>query len=277
MPELPEVETTRRGLTPFVVGRAVSRVIVRERRLRWPVPRTLAQSMAQTTVKSLTRRGKYLLWECVGASPGRTGFLLSHLGMSGTLQTVSARTPLLKHDHLDIVFSDANIIRFNDPRRFGAMLWINGTETKHPLLDALGPEPLTDAFDGKHLYSASRGRTVSVKEFIMNGHIVVGVGNIYASEALFRAGINPQTAAGRISHLRYQRLADAIKATLAAAIDAGGSSLKDYFRADGTSGYFQNETRVYDREGQACVVCGSSIKSLRQGQRSTFFCPRCQH
>jgi formamidopyrimidine-DNA glycosylase len=276
MPELPEVETTRRGLLPYVRGQRIAKVIVRDARLRWPVPKSFAQHLAGRVVHDVTRRGKYLLWDCRDDTSSGGGFVLSHLGMSGTLRVIEPHQPAQKHDHLDFNFDHGATIRFTDPRRFGAMLWIKGHEARHPLLDILGPEPLTDAFDGGHLFAASRGRTLSVKEFIMNSHIVVGVGNIYASESLFRAGIHPTRRAGAVSLTRYQRLADAIKTTLDAAIKAGGSSLRDYVQTDGELGYFQVDAFVYGRTGRPCRVCASPIRQFTQGSRSTFYCVRCQ-
>lgn len=273
MPELPEVETTRCGLLPFVTGQTIRDVIVRDRRLRWPIPSTLGKCLKHRAVIGVSRRGKYLLWDIESASGG--GFLLCHLGMSGSLFATAAATPPVKHDHVDIVLSN-HIIRYHDPRRFGAMLWIAGSQPQHPLLDNLGPEPLSAEFDGAHLFQASRGRSQSVKEFIMNAQIVVGVGNIYASEALFHAGIRPTLAAGKVSRTRYVALAEAIRRTLAKAIAAGGASLRNYVNADGATGYFQLETRVYDRVGQPCHVCHTPIRQIRQGQRSTYFCPQCQ-
>lgn len=275
MPELPEVETTRLGLLPHVQGKRIRRIEVRERRLRWPIPAHLSRTLAGLRVEDVTRRGKYLLWDCRDALTTK-GFLLCHLGMSGTLQVCADTSIVGKHDHVDITLESGTTIRFNDPRRFGAMLWIPGYSPHHPLLDSLGPEPLSTAFDGDYLFTASRGRAVSVKEFIMNGHIVVGVGNIYASESLFHAAIHPARAAGRISRARYAVLAESIKATLARALRAGGSSLRDYVQTDGELGYFQVDAAVYDREGLACRVCSTPIRALRQGQRSTYFCPRCQ-
>ena len=281
MPELPEVETTRLGLLPSVQGRRIATVTVRDRRLRWPIPKNLAKLLSGKTVTDISRRGKYLLWHCriANTSNDRRGYLLSHLGMSGSLRVIDAsdvnRTPQ-KHDHVDIAFENGTTIRYTDPRRFGAMLWIAGDSPKHVLLDALGPEPLSDDFDGAHLLAAGKGRAVSVKEFIMNSHVVVGVGNIYASEALFRAGIHPTRPAGKVSRARYVRLADAIKYTLQSAIHAGGSSLRNYVQANGELGYFQVNASVYDREGLPCRVCGSDIRALRQGQRSTYYCARCQ-
>jgi formamidopyrimidine-DNA glycosylase len=276
MPELPEVETTRRGLLPHVQGQRIKRVIVRDTRLRWPVPKSFAQDLSGRIVHDVTRRGKYLLWDCRDESAAGGGFVLSHLGMSGTLRVIEPSQAAQKHDHLDFKFDHGATIRFNDPRRFGAMLWIAGREAHHPLLDLLGPEPLNDTFDGAHLFAASRNRSLSVKEFIMNSHIVVGVGNIYASESLFRAGVHPTRRAGSVSLARYTRLADAIKATLAAAINAGGSSLRDYVQTDGELGYFQVDAFVYGRTGLPCRICALPIRQFTQGSRSTFYCARCQ-
>lgn len=270
MPELPEVETTRLGLLPHVQGRRITKVIVRDRRLRWPVPVNFSRALAGRTVNDVLRRGKYLLWDC------ETGFVLSHLGMSGSLRVVTESQAAEKHDHLDFKLDNGNAIRYTDPRRFGAMLWIAGRHASHPLLDALGPEPLLPEFNAAYLNDAARGRAVSIKEFIMNGHVVVGVGNIYASESLFLAGIHPRREAGKVSRARLERLADAIKETLTKAIRAGGSSLRDYVQANGELGYFQVNAFVYDREGQPCRKCGVPIRAIRQGQRSTFFCPACQ-
>ena len=277
MPELPEVETTRLGLLPQVQGSRITTVTVRERRLRWPIPKNLARQLSGNTVADITRRGKYLLWDC--RLDERRGYLLSHLGMSGSLRVINAAdhgSAPQKHDHLDIGFDNGVTIRYTDPRRFGAMLWIAGEIPQHALLDKLGPEPLSAAFDGAHLRAAAKGRTVSIKEFIMNGQVVVGVGNIYASESLFRAGVHPNRAAGKVSLTRMRRLADAIKTTLDAAIRAGGSSLRDYVQANGEPGYFQLNAFVYDREGLSCRVCNTPIRAMRQGQRSTYFCPQCQ-
>ena len=281
MPELPEVETTRLGLLPRVQGARISVVTVRERRLRWPVPAHLSRYLSGKTVVDIERRGKYLLWDCRndGVAGLQRGFLLSHLGMSGSLRLIDTHDELQlpqKHDHVDIAFDNGTIIRYTDPRRFGALLWIAASQPKHPLLDSLGPEPLSADFDGRHLQGAAKGRSVSIKEFIMNSHVVVGVGNIYASEALFRAAICPTRAAGKVSLGRFKRLAEAIKVTLKNAIAAGGSSLRNYVQASGDPGYFQLNTFVYDREGQPCKVCKAPIRAIRQGQRSTYFCPHCQ-
>lgn len=270
MPELPEVEITRRGIEPSIAGQTITSVIVRNRHLRWPVPRHLAETISGRTVQQVLRRAKYILVDC------GNGWLILHLGMSGSLRVVPAKKPPEAHDHVDLVFG-GHAIRLRDPRRFGAVLWTTGDVLKHPLLVSLGPEPLGADFDGDVLYRASRGRRVSVKRFIMDHHVVVGVGNIYANESLFRAGINPRTAAGRITKARYARLVDEIKATLTAALAAGGSSLRDFVHSDGASGYFQQQYFVYDRTGEPCRVCKTPVRTSRQGQRSTFYCVRCQH
>jgi formamidopyrimidine-DNA glycosylase len=275
MPELPEVEVTRRGIEPYVAGRRVERVDVRTPALRWPIPADLAARLKSLTIDKVERRGKYLLLETVA------GWLIVHLGMTGTLR-VLRRVPsppeAAKHDHVDLVFDDF-ILRFRDPRRFGAMLWHareDGDVLDHPLLAGLGVEPFATGFSGALMYRLTRGRTVSVKQALLAGTIVVGVGNIYASESLFRAGIRPTVAAGRVSLVRYDLLADAVRVTLAAAIEKGGSTLRDFVGSDGESGYFQLDYFVYDRAGLPCHVCGTPIKQIVQGQRSTYFCPRCQ-
>ena len=270
MPELPEVETTRRGLVPHMQGPRVDAVIVRNRALRWPIPRDLGRQVSGRTVRAVNRRGKYLLIDC------GNGWIILHLGMSGSLQVVPKATPAGKHDHVDLVLASGMAARLTDPRRFGAMLWAPGDPLRHPLLARLAPEPLGPEFNAAWLHAHTRGRTAAIKTVVMDSHIVVGVGNIYASESLFRAGIHPGLAAGRISLLRCEKLVAAIRQTLAAAIEAGGSTLRDYVSAEGRPGYFQQNYFVYGRHGDLCRVCGGSIKSLRQGQRSTFFCPSCQ-
>ncbi|MEO8101440.1 MAG: bifunctional DNA-formamidopyrimidine glycosylase/DNA-(apurinic or apyrimidinic site) lyase [Betaproteobacteria bacterium] len=270
MPELPEVETTRLGLLPHVQDQKIFKVIVRDRRLRWPVPADFARRLKGRTVRDVSRRGKYLLWDV------ETGYVLSHLGMSGSLRVVPPLEKAEKHDHVDFTFDSGIAIRYTDPRRFGAMLWISGRLASHPLLDALGPEPLAAEFNAAYLARSARNRSVSIKEFIMNSQVVVGVGNIYASESLFVAGIHPKRAAGRVTQARLARLVDAIKHTLATAIGAGGSSLRDYVQANGELGTFQVNAFVYDRDGRPCHVCRTPIRSMRQGQRSTYFCPACQ-
>jgi formamidopyrimidine-DNA glycosylase len=270
MPELPEVETTRRGLLPHVVGRRIRGVAVRNASLRWPVTPDLAERLRGETIREVRRRAKYLLFEL------RKGHLLVHLGMSGRLTVVPTGTAPKKHDHVDIELDGGRTLRFTDPRRFGAVLWLEGPPESHGLLKNLGMEPLEPEFTGKALRERAKGRSVSIKQFLMNGGIVTGVGNIYASEALFHAGIDPGRAAGRISAERYDRLAKAVRRTLGRAIDAGGSTLRDFASAEGKPGYFQSKHAVYRREGKPCRVCKTPIRALRQGQRSTFYCPRCQ-
>ncbi len=270
MPELPEVETTRRGIEPWLLGARVDAVAVRERRLRWPVTARLARDLSGRSVESLERRAKYLLMTA------GDGTLIMHLGMSGSLRVLEAPRPPGPHDHVDLVLSNGRMLRFNDPRRFGAMLWTRRDPMRHPLLRHLGPEPLGAEFDGDHLWRLSRGRRAAVKTFIMDGRVVVGVGNIYASEALFRSGIDPRRAAGRVSRRRYGVLADSIREVLAAAIKRGGTTLQDFTGGDGQPGYFAQELNVYGREGDACRSCGGPIRQTVLGQRSTFFCQRCQ-
>jgi len=270
MPELPEVETTRRGLEPVLVNQRIRTAIVRNPALRKPVPRELPRWVAGTTIRALTRRGKYLLIDC-----GR-GTLIVHLGMSGRLWLVDAKLPAGTHDHFDLVLQNCTAMRFRDPRRFGLVLWQARNPLAHALLADMGPEPLDPGFDGRCLYRATRNRAAAIKQVLMDGHVLAGVGNIYANEALFRACINPKWPAGRIGLERYERLAAAIRATLLDAIRAGGSTLRDYVGSDGRAGYFQNEFLVYGRGGEPCGACGTPIRELRQGQRSTFYCPRCQ-
>jgi len=270
MPELPEVETTRRGLQPHLEGQRIRTAVVRKRALRRPVPRNLPQLVAGTTVRDVGRRGKYLLFDC-----GR-GTLIVHLGMSGRLWLVDATMPPERHDHFDLVMAGGAVVRLRDPRRFGLVLWHQGDVLSHPLLKDIGPEPLGAGFDGAWLYRGTRNRSVAIKQALMDSHLVAGLGNIYANEALFRAGINPATQARRIGTARYRWLADKIRETLNLAINAGGSSLRDYVGSDGLAGSFQNNFLVYDRAGQACQRCGSSIREIRQAQRSTFYCPGCQ-
>ena len=270
MPELPEVEVTRRGIEPHLAGRRIAGATIRNPNLRWPVPRNLGSMLAGLKIREVTRRGKYLLLDC-----GK-GTLILHLGMSGSLRLLPIPMPPEKHDHFDLILNDGSILRLKDPRRFGAILWKTGDVLQHPLLADLGPEPLTTDFNGSVLHEKMRGRSASIKEVIMNSRIVVGVGNIYASEALFRAGINPKIAAGRIGLERCEKLAQAIKQTLRLAIRAGGSSLRDFVNSDGNPGYFQQQYWVYDRAGQPCRKCGAPIKQIKQGQRSSFYCPRCQ-
>ncbi|EMQ0935123.1 TPA: bifunctional DNA-formamidopyrimidine glycosylase/DNA-(apurinic or apyrimidinic site) lyase [Pseudomonas aeruginosa] len=269
MPELPEVETTRRGIAPYLEGQRVERVIVRERRLRWPIPEDLDVRLSGQRIVSVERRAKYLL---LGAEAGT---LISHLGMSGSLRLVESGTPASRHEHVDIELASGMALRYTDPRRFGAMLW-SLAPLEHELLRNLGPEPLTDAFAGQRLFELSRGRSMAVKPFIMDNAVVVGVGNIYASEALFAAGIDPRKPAGSISKARYLRLAEEIKRILAIAIERGGTTLRDFVGGDGQPGYFQQELFVYGRGGEFCKVCGSTLRGIRLGQRASVYCPRCQ-
>ena len=268
MPELPEVEVTRRGLAPQLSGRVISGVAVREPRLRWPVPREV-HGLAGRTVRAIRRRGKYLLVDC------GDGHLILHLGMSGSLRVLPAGTPARKHDHFDLQFGD-RVLRLRDPRRFGAVLWSTAAIDSHPLLVHLGVEPLSRELHAARLYRLTRSHRSGIKPFLMDGRRIVGVGNIYANESLFLAGIHPRVAAGRISLERCTRLCAAIKQTLRAAIRAGGSSLRDFVGADGAAGYFQQRYWVYDRAGQPCRRCGTLIRKIQQGQRSTYYCPTCQ-
>lgn len=270
MPELPEVETTRRGLLPHVVGRRIVAVVVRNASLRWPVTRGLDRKLRDRKIAAVRRRGKYLLFDMEG------GHLLVHLGMSGRLTLVAKGTPPRKHDHVDIELDGPRLLRFTDPRRFGAVLWLDDPAESHALLKGLGMEPLEAEFTGAALHRRARGRSVAVKSFLMNGTIVTGVGNIYASEALFGACIHPARSAGRISAARWDRLAASVRATLESALASGGSTLRDFVTVDGSPGYFQHRHAVYGREGKPCRVCKTPIRALRQGQRSTFYCPRCQ-
>ncbi|HLA29989.1 MAG TPA: bifunctional DNA-formamidopyrimidine glycosylase/DNA-(apurinic or apyrimidinic site) lyase [Pseudomonas sp.] len=269
MPELPEVETTRRGIAPYLEGQRVSRVVVRERRLRWPIPEDLDVCLSGQRIECVERRGKYLLIKA------ETGSLISHLGMSGSLRLIEAGLPAGKHEHVDIELESGLALRYTDPRRFGALLW-SANPLEHALLSKLGPEPLTELFDGLRLFQQSRGRAMAVKPFIMDNAVVVGVGNIYATEALFAAGIDPRREAGSISKARYRRLADQIKRILAQAIDCGGTTLRDFVGGDGKPGYFQQELFVYGRGGEFCKNCGSTLREVKLGQRASVYCPRCQ-
>ena len=270
MPELPEVEITRRGIAPAITGSAVQQVVVRQRQLRWPVPRRLGRELAGQVIERVDRRAKFLLLRTAA------GTLIAHLGMSGSLRILPQGTPARTHDHVDIAFDSGRVLRYTDPRRFGCMLWTRRDPLRHRLLVSLGPEPLTDDFDGDYLFARSRGRRVAIKLFVMNARIVVGVGNIYASEALFLAGINPKRAAGRVGAERMHRLAGAIRKVLGDAIAVGGTTLRDFTGGDGEPGYFQLRLAVYDREGMPCEQCAGPVRRIVQGQRSSFYCPRCQ-
>jgi len=271
MPELPEVETTRRGIAPYIEGQTVRQVVIRQPQLRWPVTEGLAQILCGLSIQSVSRRAKYLLFAT------DAGTLIVHLGMSGSLRIVTTGQGAGKHDHIDVIFSDNTLLRFNDPRRFGAVLWTAAPVSEHQLLSNLGPEPLLSDFSGELLYSLSRNRKVPVKSFIMDSHIVVGVGNIYANEALFMAGILPSRAAGRISLVRYRTLAECIREVLQNAIRQGGTTLRDYVNESGNPGYFKQQLRVYGRAGLPCVDCQQPLQEVRLANRSTVFCGACQH
>jgi formamidopyrimidine-DNA glycosylase len=274
VPELPEVETTRRGIAPHLVGRRIAGVTLRRPDLRWPIPREVGELLPGQCIDAVERRAKYLLLHT------QVGSALLHLGMSGVLRVLPPDAPVARHDHVDIALEHAppqpdRILRFTDPRRFGCLLWQAPGEV-HPLLANLGPEPLTDAFDGDLMWHRSRGRTAAVKLFLMDNAIVVGVGNIYASEALFAAGIDPRRAAGTVSRACYARLAAEVKRILAFAIDRGGTTLRDFLDPDGAPGYFFRELHAYGRAGEPCTACATVIRQVTLGQRSTFWCPRCQ-
>lgn len=269
MPELPEVETSRRGIAPWIQDQDVSGVIVRQQNLRWPVAREIEQVLPGQKIRSLTRRAKYLL---IGTDAGTA---LLHLGMSGSLRIIDSGTPAGVHDHVDIEFASGKALRFRDPRRFGSLLW-SDDPYQHPLLRNLGPEPLDEEFSGEYLREVARGRRVSIKQFLMNASVVVGVGNIYASESLFVAAIHPKRQAGRIALHRMEALADAVKTVLGNAIDAGGTTLRDFYGGDGEPGYFQQQLEVYGRDGEPCLRCKRPVSAIVQGQRSTYYCKNCQ-
>jgi formamidopyrimidine-DNA glycosylase len=276
MPELPEVEITRRGIAPPLLGRRLASVYFRVPALRYPLPHEYVDEFRGQVLRDTLRRGKYLLLDF------GSGHLLIHLGMSGSLRIVDELAPVQKHDHIDLVFGEGKstaILRMRDPRRFGAMTWIAGDRAaalRHPLIATLGIEPLTDEFTGQWLHDRLKGIKAAIKPALMDSHRVVGIGNIYASESLFRASIDPRTPAGRVSRKRIDLLVPAIKQTLNAAIDAGGSSLRDFIHSDGSSGYFQQQYFVYGRTGDACRICATPIREIRQAQRASFYCPRCQ-
>ncbi len=270
MPELPEVETTCQGIKPYVLGTTITSVIVRNRQLRWPVPRSLNKKLSQQTIRAVDRRAKYLLLYT------DNGCLILHLGMSGSLRLTNGKTPAEKHDHVDFIFSTGIRLRLRDPRRFGSIHWTETDPLQHKLLINLGPEPFSKEFNGQYLFAGSRGRTQAVKTFIMDSRIVVGVGNIYASESLFMSGISPRRQAGKVSLARYKKLAVAIRDVLQQAINKGGTTLRDFVYGEGTPGYFRQELQVYDRGGEPCFFCNKPIKQIRQGQRSTFYCSKCQ-
>ncbi|HNR92021.1 MAG TPA: bifunctional DNA-formamidopyrimidine glycosylase/DNA-(apurinic or apyrimidinic site) lyase [Dokdonella sp.] len=269
MPELPEVETTRNGIAPYLVGRRVQALVIRQPHLRWPIDAELVARLPGQRIEAVERRAKYLLVHTA------VGSAIAHLGMSGSLRVLASDVAVGKHDHYDWRLGSGRILRYTDPRRFGCLLW-QSTGTTHELLADLGPEPLSDAFDGDHLWRLSRGRKAAVKTFIMDQGVVVGVGNIYAAEALFAARIHPNRAAGAVARARYAHLADAIRHILAHAIRRGGTTLRDFISPDGVPGYFEQELFVYGRAGEPCRACGTPVRAVTLGQRSTFYCPRCQ-
>lgn len=270
MPELPEVETTRRGIAPALVGAMLSGVVVRERRLRWPLPSGLEAALRGRRVIGVGRRAKYLLIEMQG------GTLLAHLGMSGSFRVVPAGTPLIPHDHVDLITDRGDVVRFNDPRRFGSLHWVTGAVEEHPLLRHLGPEPLSPAFTVDWLWQQSRQRRIAVKPFLMLQPVVVGVGNIYASESLFRAGVTPGRSACRLKRAEVERIVACIREVLGEAIGVGGTTLRDYVNAEGKPGYFKQQLYVYERAGEPCRRCKAPIRQRVQAQRSTYWCPNCQ-
>jgi formamidopyrimidine-DNA glycosylase len=270
MPELPEVETTRRGVRAAIIGRTVTAFDLREPRLRWPVDASLVRTLPGQRILDVRRRAKYLLIDL------ERGSLIAHLGMSGSLRVMPAGSPRLLHDHYDLTLDSGQCLRFNDPRRFGSLHWCEGTVTDHPLLASLGPEPLESGLTAAYLADRARRRTAAVKIFLMDQRVVVGVGNIYASEALYRAGVRPGRAAGRIKAGEWERIVESVRAVLGEAIRHGGTTLRDYVNTDGTPGYFRQQLYVYERAGEPCLRCRTPIRHRVQGQRSTYYCPECQ-
>lgn len=272
MPELPEVETTRRGISPYIEKTTISAVTIRNFSLRWPIQSNLAKILTNQIVHTIKRRAKYLLFQC------DSGTLIIHLGMSGKLRILESNTApkAEKHDHFEMQFDNGQLLRYNDPRRFGAVLWTVEPIEQHKLLSHLGPEPLHDEFDSDYLFQQTRSRKCSIKTLIMNGKVVVGVGNIYASESLFMANIHPKTTANQLNKKQCALLVEAIKTILQKAIDAGGTTLKDFRKSDGNPGYFAQQLNVYGRKGEACTQCDGTIEHYKELQRATFFCPNCQ-
>lgn len=268
MPELPEVETTKNGISPYLDGFIIEKIIVRQPQLRWPVSPELSH-ISQLKVTALSRRAKYLIIHT------EKGFIIGHLGMSGSVRIVTADDPIEKHDHLDIVINNGKIMRYNDPRRFGAWLWTEDLEEFHLFLK-LGPEPLSEAFNADYLFKKSRKKLTALKAFLMDNAVVVGVGNIYATEVLFKCGLHPEKQAGKITKAQAELLAEMIKTELTRAIQQGGTTLKDFLQPDGKPGYFAQELQIYGKKGQDCPKCGTKIESLVIGQRNSFFCPKCQ-
>ncbi len=271
MPELPEVETTCRGIRPHISGKTIAKVVIRQKQLRWPITENLPENLSGLIIENVDRRAKYLLLKT-----NTVNTVMIHLGMSGSLRIVNAELAPGKHDHVDFVFTDATVLRYNDTRKFGSILLTSKPINQHKLIRSLGPEPLSDGFTGRHLYDLSKNRKSLVKSFIMDSHNVVGVGNIYASESLFMAGIHPARQAGRISLKRYQNLAACIKIVLQQAIEQGGTTLRDFVNEQGNPGYFQQSLAVYGRTGNACIQCVSDIKQIKIAQRASFYCSYCQ-
>ncbi len=270
MPELPEVETSRRGIVPHLHNKTITGITIRQHKLRWPIPRNLPKLAQGQKIRGVCRRAKYIYLKL------DNGSIIIHLGMSGSLRICTSKTAPEKHDHIDIAVSNKKILRLRDPRKFGCVLWTADDIDQHKLIKSLGPEPLDDAFTAEYLHSKAKKRSCSIKSFIMNSHIVVGVGNIYASESLFKAGINPKLKAGNISLFRLEKLVAAIKLTLRESIEQGGTTLKDFTSEDGQPGYFAQKLQVYGRAGEPCLLCGQPIKQITQQARSTYYCPKCQ-
>ena len=269
MPELPEVEVCRRGIEPHILNYTVSNVIVRNANMRWPITSTISEICGEK-ITSVNRRAKYLLLDT------SKGTLMLHLGMSGTIRVIDQNTLVTKHDHFDLVLENGLALRLNDPRRFGSVLWVTENVHQHPLIKNLGPEPLLPDFTDDYLYNKSRNKSVPIKKFLMNNHIVVGVGNIYANESLFKAGIDPRKKAGKVLKRQYLELTRHIKETLARAIEQGGTTLKDFTQSDGKPGYFAQELLVYGRGGELCFTCKTQLNEIKQAGRATIFCPSCQ-
>lgn len=277
MPELPEVETTKNGVSPHVKSKSVAEVIVRQPKLRWPVPSELPMLLSEAILSTVRRRAKYLLLDFTGVNPDNgTGTLMIHLGMSGSLRIVGNKTPAQKHDHFDLVFADGTTLRYCDPRRFGCVLWLGDEPEQHKLLSGLGPEPLSDVFNADYLWQRSRNKKVAVKQLVMDQKVVVGIGNIYATEALFDAGIKPDKAAGKISKEQYKKFVSASKLILEKAIQQGGTTLKDFVGGDGKPGYFKQELRAYGRAGQPCVTCKTPLEEIKLSNRASVYCSQCQ-
>lgn len=270
MPELPEVETVKRGIIPHLVNQRIADVVIRQKQLRWPIPSYLAKNLQGQIINDITRRGKYLLLNT------QKGTVIIHLGMSGHLRVLTKLEEPKKHDHFDLILDNGSLMRFNDPRRFGTILWTSDDPLTHPLLSELGPEPLSEDFNGGYLFQRAQRRNVAIKQFIMDGRIVVGVGNIYANEALFIAKIHPLTSAGKISFKQYKTLVNAIKKILSAAIESGGSTIRDFLNSSGKPGYFVQQLQVYGREGMPCKKCRKLLEEIRISDRSSVFCPACQ-